>query len=336
MIYIPPEGHFCSPSKIHSRSNEKEKIMNRKPALGTLFISLVLCLAILVGCAPKAAETPAEPVAAAPTDAPAPTEAPTAEVPAGCQPDWTPTYPAAEKYDPAIEISVPFSASYDFSSLPGDDILSNPMYNRVKDQLGIVYKIAWQADGKEYYTRLSNDLAGNTLPDAFRVKNTLIGQFVDPGAAEDITDIWNATASDLVKQKKAYPDGQIWREVTRDGHIYGIAYLEDGLTSDSLTLVRQDWLDKVNMKAPTTLDEMTAVAKASRKPAWPNTRLPSPRTSSLGNSALTLSSARMASSRRVAARVTGSSRRMAAWATAASSPVRRPRSSCSIPGTKMA
>lgn len=231
----------------------------------TMFLSLVLCLVLLVACVPQVAPPPAEPD---PAEAPAVVEAPVAaatEALDGCQPDWTPTYPAAEKYDPPIQISVPFSASYDFSSLPGDDILSNPMYNRVKEQLGIEYTIAWQADGAEYNTRLSNDLVGGTLPDAFRVRNSLIGQFVDPGAVEDITDIWEATASDLTKAKKNYPDAPMWKEITRDGRIYGIGYKEDGLGDDSLLLVRQDWLDQVGMQAPTTIDEITAVAKAFKE-----------------------------------------------------------------------
>lgn len=226
-----------------------------------VLISLVLCLAILAGCAPKATETAPE---ATETVAGA-TEAPATEAVAGCTADWNPTYPAAVKYDPPVQISVPFSASYDFSSIPDDDILANPMYDRIASEMGIEYQIAWQADGGEYYTRLSNDLAGGTLPDAFRVKNSLIGQFVDPGAVEDITDIWEATASDLTKEKKGYPDNSIWQEVTRDGRIYGIAYKEDGLGDDSLTLIRQDWLDQVGMEAPSTIEEFTAVAKAFKE-----------------------------------------------------------------------
>ncbi len=240
-------------------------------------LTLVASVVLSAGCAPTTAPATSAPAATAvpatkavePTVAPvvAPTEEPTvapteAATATECKPDWTPTYPPAQKYDPPVEISAPFSASYDFTSLPGDDILNNPMYNRIVDQLGIKYKIAWQADGNEYYTRLSNDLAGGTLPDVFRVKNPLIGQFVDPGAVEDITDIWEKTASDLTKQKKGYPDHPIWQEVTRDGRIYGIAYKEDGLGDDSLALIRQDWLDQVKMDAPKTLEEFTAVAKA--------------------------------------------------------------------------
>ncbi len=225
-------------------------------------ISLLVCVAIVAGCAPAPVST-SEATKVVATDAVV-TEAPATEV-AGCAPDWNPTYPEAVKYDPPIQISVPFSATYDFSSIPENDILSNPMYDRIKNELGIEYQIAWQADGGEYYTRLTNDMAGGTLPDSFRVKNSLIGQFVDPGAVEDITDIWNATASDLTKSKKSYPDGSIWNEVTRDGRIYGIAYKEDGLGDDSLLLIRQDWLDQVGMQAPTTIDELTAVAKAFKE-----------------------------------------------------------------------
>lgn len=225
-------------------------------------ISLLVCVAIVAGCAPAPVST-SEATEVVATDAVV-TEAPATEV-AGCAPDWNPTYPEAVKYDPPIQISVPFSATYDFSSIPENDILSNPMYDRIKNELGIEYQIAWQADGGEYYTRLTNDMAGGTLPDSFRVKNSLIGQFVDPGAVEDITDIWNATASDLTKSKKSYPDGSIWNEVTRDGRIYGIAYKEDGLGDDSLLLIRQDWLDQVGMQAPTTIDELTAVAKAFKE-----------------------------------------------------------------------
>ena len=241
-------------------SNVKSNFGTLRKSIYVVF-SLLLCLAIVAGCAPQAAETAAPET----TEVAAATEAPAMEAVAGCTADWNPTYPAAVKYDPPIQISVPFSASYDFSAIPDDDILANPMYDRIVNELGIEYQIAWQADGGEYYTRLSNDLAGGTLPDVFRVKNSLIGQFVDPGAVEDITDIWEATASDLTKEKKGYPDNLIWQEVTRDGRIYGIAYKEDGLGDDSLTLIRQDWLDQVGMEAPSTMDEFTAVAKAFKE-----------------------------------------------------------------------
>lgn len=243
-------------------------------------IGIMLIVAILAGCAPQPAATdaPADaPAASAATDAPAVT-APAAAVeepveteeprlpqpaPTTCEKDWTPTYPAAEPFNPPVEVSVPFGTNYSFM-LEGDEILDNPMYNRLVEQLGLKYTIAWQADGGDYWTRLTNDLAAGTLPDAFRVNNSRLATFIDAGAAEDITDLWETYASDLVKSKKGYPDSMMWMDVSRDGRIYGISYKEDGFGDDSLLYIRQDWMDQLGLAAPTTLDEITEVARAMK------------------------------------------------------------------------
>lgn len=231
---------------------------------------------VLAGCTPatpaatKAAEPTPLPTAVPPTKPPevSPTEVPVAtEVVGptpdanGCAIDWYPTTPDFTPLSPPVEISIPWAASYTFA-VEGDELTNNPTYNRIVEKLGIKYTVAWQADGNEYYTRLNNDLAAGSLPDGFRCRNRTLPQFIDIDAVEDITDIWEATASDLVKSKKGYPDSLMWLGVTRNKRIYGIAYNEDGLGSDSLSMVRQDWLDQVEMPAPTTLDEWTAVAKA--------------------------------------------------------------------------
>ncbi len=191
--------------------------------------------------------------------------APSATAPAanGCSVDWNPTYPAFEKYSPPIEISVPFNSRSTFN-VQGDSFTNNPMYKRVVDNLGIIYKESWEVPvgSADYYTRLNNDLAAGTLPDAFRCKNKACSTFIEPGAVEDITDIWEKTASDLTKQKKGYPNSPIWNAVKKDGRIYGIAYLQDGVESDNLAFIRQDLLDKAGLAVPKTLDEFTAVAKA--------------------------------------------------------------------------
>lgn len=247
-----------------------EKNHNGRSIFSVILLSVCICVLIVSGCTPQAAtETPVVevPVAETPvaettavTDVAA-TEAPVA---GECKPDWNPTYPEFTKFDPAVEISVPFGTDYSFA-LEGDDITNNPMYNRLVELLGIKYTVAWQADGNDVYTRLNNDLAAGTLPDAFRVKNSKLSTYIDAGAVEDITDLWDKFASDLVKQKKGYPGSMLWMDVTRDGRIYGIAFKEDGYGDDSLTYIRQDWLDQLGLKAPTTLDELTQVAREFKK-----------------------------------------------------------------------
>ena len=222
---------------------------------------------VLASCGPKPTPTPvateppptAVPSTAVPETTATPFVTPDAN---GCIIDWNPTYPEFTKYDPPLEIKIPFSASYSFNT-EGETITDNPTYNLYLNRLGLKYTPALQADGGEYYTRLQNDMAAGTLPDVFRIgANSRLPTYIDSGAVEDITDIWNATASDLVKQKKGYPDSIIWRDVKRNGRIMGIAFMDDGMISDDTLFLRADWLEMVGMKAPTTLDEVTAVAQA--------------------------------------------------------------------------
>jgi putative aldouronate transport system substrate-binding protein len=220
---------------------------------------------VLAGCGgekptsvPPPAQEPTTAPVAEPTTAPAPEAT---AVPTGCTIDWNPTTPSFDKYSPEVEIAVPFESGQEFA-FETDTITNSPMYNRIVDQLGIRYTVAWEAPRSEYYTRLNTDLAAGTLPDAFRCKSSALSTFIDPGAVEDITELWDSLGSDLAKEKKGYPDGPIWRNVKRDGRIFGIAYFEDGYGSDSIAYIRQDWLDQLGLQAPSTLDEMTEVARA--------------------------------------------------------------------------
>lgn len=175
---------------------------------------------------------------------------------AACEMDWAPTYPPFDKYDPPIEISVPYPVDAPFPE--GDDWLNNPMHNRVKDQLGIIYTIAWQAIGQERTTRMSTDIAAGTLPEMFAAGDTTLSQLIEFGAVADITDIWEATASDLVKEKKRYPNGDNWvSSVNVGGRIYGVAFTYGPAWNvDNIGHIRQDFLDQVGLPMPTTLEEL--------------------------------------------------------------------------------
>lgn len=181
---------------------------------------------------------------------------------AACEADWTATYPPFEKYDPPVEISVPYPVDAPFPE--GDDWLNNPMANRIKDELGIVYNIAWQAIGAERTTRLSTDIAAGTLPEMFATSGTTLSQLIEFGAIADITDIWEATASDLVKEKKGYPDGDNWvSSVNIDGRIYGVAFTYGPAWNvDNIGHIRQDFLDQLGLPMPTTLDELESTMRA--------------------------------------------------------------------------
>ena len=57
------------------------------------------------------------------------------------------------------------------------------MYNRIKDGLGIEYKVHWQAAGDVCIQRISTDTAAGTLPDMFQSSSLAqLGELIDRGA----------------------------------------------------------------------------------------------------------------------------------------------------------
>lgn len=181
-----------------------------------------------------------------------------------CQIDWNPTFPEFEAYDPPIRITTPFPATATF--IGNDSFTNNPLYNRVLNQLGIQYEIAWQNDGG---TQLQTAIATGNLPDMFPAGGTggeataLLSQLIENGAIADITDIWEETASDLTKRMKGYPDADMWTSLTRNGRIFGIAFTYGpSYNIDNLGFIRQDWLDQLGLPMPQTIDELEATMRA--------------------------------------------------------------------------
>jgi len=183
--------------------------------------------------------------------------------PSACAMDWNPTQPPApKKYDPPVILSSPICDS-DPAWLGNDNRTNNPMYNRLMDALGVGFSVHWQATGDACAQLYNTDLAAGTLPDIRNVNSAVeMARLIENGAVEDITDIWEATASELTKQKKEYPNGRLWIPVTREGRIFGMAHSNGPAWNvEQIGLVRKDILDKIGAPIPQTLDELTATAK---------------------------------------------------------------------------
>jgi putative aldouronate transport system substrate-binding protein len=179
-----------------------------------------------------------------------------------CGMDWDPSYPPFDKYDPPIEITMPWYGTS--RTFIGDDgPTNNPMYNRILDNLGLKYMPAWQADGEAATQRMAAAIAAGELPDMFVPNGQQLAVLIQNDAIEDITDIFEATASDLVKEKKQYPAGDNWIEVKRGDRIYGVAFTYGpGYNIDNLGYIRQDFLDQLGLPMPETLDQLTETLRA--------------------------------------------------------------------------
>ena len=240
-------------------------------------------VAALSACGSAATTAPpaAQPTegAAQPTEAAAPakaTEAPAAQPAAtgdskwakvsklSPKADWTPTYPATKPNSPAVEILIKANGGYKWKE--GESQTDNPYTWMREELLGLKYAIKWEAYGDVATQKLKADLAANDPPDMWVSSGSDLTQLISDDVIEDITAIWEANASPLVKEKKLYPKGDNWIPATRGGKIYGVAFsYGPAYNVDNIGFIRQDWLDKAGLKMPTTVDEITAVMKALKE-----------------------------------------------------------------------
>jgi putative aldouronate transport system substrate-binding protein len=179
-----------------------------------------------------------------------------------CAMDWKPTEPPApKKYSPPVKISVPICDN-DPEWIGKDSRTNNPAYNRIKNYLGIEYQVHWQATGDVCEQKYKTDMAAGTLPDMFLRTGVALAEMIDNGAVEEIRSIWEATASPLTKEKKEYPNGRIWRPVWRGEKLYGVAWVNGpAYNVDNIGFIRKDWLDKLGLPMPETLDDITRTAR---------------------------------------------------------------------------
>ncbi|CAH1210922.1 Lipoprotein LipO [Paenibacillus allorhizoplanae] len=147
----------------------------------------------------------------------------------------------------------------DYGRMPGPN---DKQMKYVTEQTGIAVNtstLPWNG-GTDFTKGLNVKIAANELPDLFLphgVEDTLLKQ----GALLALDDLLPQYAPTLWK---AIPQ-DVWESVranSPDGKIYFIPRVN--LYPRYSSLIRKDWLDKVNMKIPTTKDEYVAVLKAFR------------------------------------------------------------------------
>ncbi|MEC0170959.1 hypothetical protein [Paenibacillus graminis] len=168
------------------------------------------------------------------------------------------------KYDPTLTITTAKQQDENAGKyINGESLNDNVMTRWGVDHLGIkIETTLLGGDAANYNTKLRLALTGSEkLPDIIPVYDTsLENDLIQSGQVKEITgDIQNYMPDRLKEIYKQYPT--TFNPVIQDGKVYGMA-ISPNLTEGEVMLVRQDWLDKLNLKAPTTIDEFEKVIAA--------------------------------------------------------------------------
>ncbi|NHN28957.1 extracellular solute-binding protein [Paenibacillus agricola] len=169
------------------------------------------------------------------------------------------------KYDPPITLTTIAQISSSTTFKNGETMENNVHTKWAKDRLGIQLKYNWTAPqaNKAFETRIRLALSANEeMPDIVALGNVgLLNDLIDSGKFMEVGKMWEQYASPTYK-KAVNEDPTMWYPFMRKDGAYGIPIPEYSWNNDTVMYFREDWLQKLNLKAPTTLDELEKVMDA--------------------------------------------------------------------------
>lgn len=167
------------------------------------------------------------------------------------------------KYEDPIEVTAVKSLGAGTLDFPEGDSIENNVWTRYYEEaLGIKVRYLWTTNEQQYDQKLNIAITSNDLPDIMLVKNTQLKMMYENGQLMDMTDILPAYLAPFTEEVMNADGGAGLKSATFDGRLYSIPAVGSGLSSTKVLWVRTDWLDKLDLELPQTVDDMLAVADA--------------------------------------------------------------------------
>ena len=160
-----------------------------------------------------------------------------------------------------MTIKIGYSWGKDFSWKGGQDSSNNDWVNLYKSH-NIIPDVIYEVDSSQAQTKLSTAIMSGDYPDIISMDATDYVNYAQTGVIADITELYEKYASDELKEYVGVDDGQSMNAITLDGKIYGLPMMGNGYDEVPVMFIRQDWLDNLGLKMPTTIEELKEVARA--------------------------------------------------------------------------
>jgi putative aldouronate transport system substrate-binding protein len=224
--------------------------MNNKK-LWTSASCVLLCSALIVsGCGKDTEPT----TTASPKTSEAPTTAEKNADPFG-------------KYDTPIEVTTVRAVDATFKYADGDSIDSNVWTKIFEKDYGIKVKNLWTVDLSQYRQKLNVSIASGDLPDFLEVNKEELSRLAEADMLADLTKVYEQYASPYLKNTLQQDNGVGFKAATYDGKVIGIPKhsVNGGVSTAEMIWVRTDWLKKLNLPEPKTMDDVIKIATAFAK-----------------------------------------------------------------------
>ena len=139
----------------------------------------------------------------------------------------------------------------------GMDENNNPYIEYIREGSNVDLRLI-TPPSEGYQDRLNVIMASGDLPDMIHTKDeAFFINYVNQKAFQSLNDAIDKYGANL---KRLIPE-EAWENVTIDGQIYAVPALAK-IRAGEMMFARKDWLDKVGLEPPKTLDEYTRVIQA--------------------------------------------------------------------------
>ncbi|HPV59779.1 MAG TPA: extracellular solute-binding protein, partial [Rectinema sp.] len=154
-----------------------------------------------------------------------------------------------------VTIDLWYGAAITEAGPPPDDWV---FYKIAREQLGIELKLmALPSNENDQDVKILAAAAANQLPDLFMVRRDPWQVLIKQGLVADVDDMYPLMPHRAVN----WFDAESRAYTTINGKSYGLAF-PGSLQKNEGLVIRKDWLDKLGLKTPTTLDEFFDVCYA--------------------------------------------------------------------------
>lgn len=165
------------------------------------------------------------------------------------------------KYETPIELTAVRYLSDGIEFAEGESIENNVWSRAYEEDLGIKLKYLWTTPQSQYTQKLNVSIV-TEVPDLMWVDAAQLKRMIEDDMLADLTDVYDAYKADFTDKVLHDDGGSAMQSATFNGKLYALPHIQSGYGSAEVLWIRTDWLSKLGLSEPKTMQDVLTIARA--------------------------------------------------------------------------